>query len=247
MTYSDIITAFEPTILNVEDIDLLISATKKANFLIYGEIHGIIENAHVIYTLAHQLGFERIAVEVSPTIKPFVDAITKENYDFSLVDVGIFDASILSIEVAKTLGVLVREGTIRKLEYIDTYFDNPNRNPKDRVDSPQIREQILADNILALGDNMKTLCIMGQWHTQTELVELNNGHGVHKSALRRIREIKQDMPYSNSIYRSGRLYNDGREIDLPLNQQLPHKYNVTKVSTLDYKLNIPVATRIKLP
>lgn len=246
MTYTDVITKFEPTLLDIEDVDILISAVNRANFLIYGEIHGIQENADVIYTLAHRLGIERIAVEASPKNKGFIDAISEERYDFSLVDTDVFDTSILSIEVAKTLGILLKEKVIKEILYIDTYFDTLDLEVMDDPDSPQIREQQLAQNILGLDESIKTLCIMGQWHTQPKPVQLENGK-MHVSALCRIREVKSDVPFTHNLYRSGKLFNDGREIELPYSPQLPSEYRVTKVSEIDYDLSVPNATRISLP
>lgn len=247
MTYDDIITAFTPTLLNVADLDLLTSPTDSAGSLIYGEIHGIRENADVIYTLAHRLGIKRIAVEARPSVQKFIDTASRGEYDFSLVDDYLFDGSIVSIEVAKTLATLLQERTVQEIVYIDKYFDNLDEATMDDPDSPQKREEFLAQNILALDDSLKTLCIMGQWHTQPQPVELPDSRGTHLSALYRVRQAKPNVPFVHSIYRSGQLFNDGRTMDLPLNNQLPQEYTVTQLSPIDFKLCVPNATKISLP
>ncbi|TAH33253.1 hypothetical protein EYC58_01335 [Candidatus Saccharibacteria bacterium] len=246
MKYSGILATFKPKLLNIVDIDTLANATVGANLLIYGEIHGIQENAHVIYTLAHRLGIQRIAVEASPSVREFIDAVRHNNYDFSLLDVDIFDASILSLEMIKTLTVLAQEGVVQEIAYIDTYFDDSEAIVGELSDSPQKREKELADNMLALDDSLKSLCMLGQWHTRPQPLEQNDG-SMHVSALYRVRREKPDIPFIHNVYRAGKLYNAGRVIHLPYNPQLPDFYEIKKISQIDYTLSIPMAVKISLP
>lgn len=141
-------------------------------FLVYGEIHGIKENADIIYTLVRHLEIKKIAIENSPNIAEFIQSIGRSEYDFSLIDPDTFDSSILSLEVAKTLGVLHQEGQLEQINYVDTYFDNLNPSKMDHPASPQLREQLLADYILQLDRQTTTLCLLGQWHTQPAAVKL---------------------------------------------------------------------------
>ena len=250
MTYDDIITNTQPKLLDIADAGILNEVLDSTNFLIYGEIHGIKENADVIYTLVHKLGIERLAIENSPTIKPFIDAAAGGVYDFSLIDTDVFDSSILSVEMAKSIAVLLHEGTLQDVVYIDTYFDTPNIDSDDDTDSPQFREQTLASNILNLDQSQRTLCIMGQWHTQSTPVKMsqrNTTISEHLSTLYRIRQVMPGVPFVHNIYRSGTLFNDGREIKLPDNLQISNHYQVVKVSDTDFELQTPFASHISIP
>lgn len=240
-------TTFEPKLLDIADMDLLVDALASTNLLIYGEIHGIQENAHVIYTLVHKLGIQHLAVEASPTIKTFIERIVEGTYDFLTVDMELFDSSIVSIEVATTLATLLKEGTLQEVMYIDTYFDTVDPDNMDDNNSPQVREQTLADNILALDSTKRTLCIMGQWHTQSQPVTLNDSSAEHLSALWRIRQTQPVTPFCHVVYKKGQLHNDGRLIDLPLNPKLPDYYLLKKASSIDFELTVPVATSTILP
>lgn len=240
-------TTFTPTMLDIKDLDLLISATTSANLLIYGEVHGIKENADIIYTLIHKLGIERLAVEASPSVASFINLASTDVFDTSDIDTSIFDSSIISLEVAKTLAVLIKEKKLLEIKYIDTYFDDLDPTTMDDIDSPQQREQNLADEILDLDDSLKTLCILGQWHTQPEIITLKGGFKMHKSALYRVRQMKVNVPFIHNIYYKGQLYNDGRTIDLPERTQVNIDYTITQLTAIDYDLNVPHATRISLP
>jgi hypothetical protein len=242
---------YTPKLLEIDNLNLLVSAINRTNFLIYGEIHGIKENADIIYTLARTLGMKRIAIENDPSVKRFIDTAAKGNFDFSLIDTDTFDTSILSIEMAGAISSLVREGHVEEIVYIDTYFTEGNKWDADDPDSPQKREQDLADNILALDASVPTLCLMGQWHTQPQPVPLQDNSGKakgdHLSALYRCRLVKPDMAFVHTLYREGELYNDGRTLNLPVRSDIPTRYTVQQVTNIDFNLLVPHAHKISLP
>lgn len=250
MTKVDIISDYSPILLDIENIHTLKQAIEPTHLLVYGEIHGIRENAAVIYTICRKLNIRRVAIEASPTVKDFIQAASDENYDFSMVDDDIFDSSILSLEVAKTLATLLRSGNVEEIVYIDTYFDTVQKHELDHPDSPQKREQALADNILSLDRTKRTLCLMGQWHTQPKPVTLiqepDNSKFVHYSALHRIRQIEPDTPFVYCMYGKGQAYNDGRVLDLPVQPSISDNYTIVKISDTDYALHVPEAHRIVL-
>ena len=246
MTNTDIISQFIPKLIDIKGMNQLRQAIRSPNLLVYGEIHGIQENADVIYTLAHDLGIKRIAIENSPSIKEFIDTASKGIYDFSLIDPDTFDSSILSLEVAKTLAALLTEGTIDEIIYIDTFFDNLDPSSLDHPDSPQRREQTLAENILRLDTSAsRTLCLLGQWHTRTDPVQLDN-HTTHKSALYRIRQAKENAPFVHMIYRQGQARNDGRILNLPERIDVSHDYEIRALSGLDFDIHVPQAHSTRL-
>ena len=61
MNKHKIIKTFLPKQLDIKHLVLLLPALQKSNLIVHGEIHGIKENADVIYTLVKKLGVKRIS------------------------------------------------------------------------------------------------------------------------------------------------------------------------------------------
>ena len=243
MNNHDIIKTFLPKRLDIRQLNSLQSTLRKSNIIVYGEIHGIKENANIIYTLVIKLGIKRLAIEASPAASNFINSVKTGSCDFSLVDEDLFDLSVLSLEMIKTIAILLRQNQLKELVFIDTFFDNLD---KDAVisPSPQEREKQLAKNILKIDDSLLTLCIMGQWHTQPEVVK--NNETQHKSALYRLRKVKPNVPFIHNVYRQGQLFNDGKIIELPKNPSVPPYYEIVQKTDIDFDLHTPKATKISL-
>ena len=243
MNNHDIIKTFLPKQLDIRQLNSLQSTLRKSNIIIYGEIHGIKENADIIYTLIIKLGVKRLAIEASPAVSNFINSVKTGSCDFSLVDEDLFDLSVLSLEMIKTIVILLQQNQLKELVFIDTFFDNLD---KDAVilPSPQEREEQLAKNILKIDDSLLTLCIMGQWHTQPEVVK--NNETQHKSALYRLRKVKPNVPFIHNVYRQGQLFNDGKIIELPKNPSVPPYYEIVQKTDIDFDLHTPKATKISL-
>ena len=243
MNNHDIIKTFLPKQLDIKHLDLLLPALQKSNLIVHGEIHGIKENANIIYTLVIKLGVKRLAIEASPAASNFINSVKTGSCDFSLVDEDLFDLSVLSLEMIKTIAILLQQNQLKELVFIDTFFDNLDENTVISP-SPQEREKQLAKNILGIDDSLPTLCIMGQWHTQPEVVK--NGETQHKSALYRLRKVKPNVPFIHNVYRQGQLFNDGKIIELPKNPSIPPYYEIVQKTDIDFNLHTPKATKISL-
>ena len=243
MNNHDIIKTFLPKQLDIKHLEPPQPALQKSNLIVYGEIHGIKENSDVIYTLVKKLGVKRLAIEASPAVSNFINSAKTGSYDFSLVDEDLFDSSILSLEMIKTIAILLQQNQLKELIFIDTFFDNLD---EDAVisPSPQEREKQLAKNILGIDGSLPTLCIMGQWHTQPKVV--TNGETQHKSALYRLRKAKPNVPFIHNVYKQGQLFNDGKIIELPKNQSIPPYYEIVQKTDIDFDLHVPEATKISL-
>ena len=243
MNKHKIIKTFLPKQLDIKHLDLLLPALQKSNLIVHGEIHGIKENANIVYTLVKKTCIQRLAIEASPTVFDFINSVKINSYDFSLVDEDLFDLSVLSLEMIKTIAILLQQNQLKELVFIDTFFDNLD---KDAVisPSPQEREKQLTENILSIDDSLPTLCIMGQWHTQPNVIENNKTQ--HKSALYRLRKAKPNVPFIHNVYRQGRLFNDGKIIELPKNPSIPPYYEIVQKTDIDFELHIPKATKISL-
>ena len=243
MNNHDIIKTFLPKQLDIRRLSLLQSTLRKSNIIVYGEIHGIKENSDIIYTLVKKLGVKRLAIEASSTVSNFINSVKTGSCDFSLVDEDLFDSSILSLEMIKTIAILLQQNQLKELVFIDTFFDNLDEDAIISA-SPQAREEELAKNILGIDGSLPTLCIMGQWHTQPEVVK--NGKTRHESALYRLRKIKPNVPFIHNVYRQGQLFNDGKIIELPKNPLIPPYYEIVQKTDIDFELHIPEATKISL-
>ena len=243
MNNHDIIKTFLPKQLDIRRLNSLQSTLRKSNIIVYGEIHGIKENADVVYTLVKKLGVKRLAIEASPAASNFINSVKTGSCDFSLVDEDLFNLSVLSLEMIKTIAILLQQNQLKELVFIDTFFDNLD---EDAIipPSPQEREEQLAKNILGIDGSLPKLCIMGQWHTQPNVIE--NGKTQHKSALYRLRKAKPNVPFIHNVYRQGRLFNDGKIIELPDNPAVSSCYEIIQKTDIDFELHIPKATKISL-
>ena len=243
MNNHKIITTFLPKQLDIKHLDLLLPALQKSNLIVHGEIHGIKENADIVYNLVKKTCIQRLAIEASPTVFDFINSVKINSYDFSLVDEDLFDLSVLSLEMIKTIAILLQQNQLKELVFIDTFFDNLD---EDAIipPSPQEREEQLAKNILGIDGSLPTLCIMGQWHTQPKVV--TDGEIRHESALYRLRKTKPNVPFIHNIYRQGQLFNDGKIIELPDNLAVSSYYEIVQKTDIDFDLHVPRATRISL-
>ena len=243
MNNHDIIKTFLPKQLDIKHLDLLLPALQKSNLIVHGEIHGIKENANIIYTLVIKLGIKRLAIEASPAASNFINSVKTGSCDFSLVDEDLFDLSVLSLEMIKTIAILLQQNQLKELVFIDTFFDNLDEDTIISA-SPQEREEQLAKNILEIDGSLPTLCIMGQWHTQPNVIK--NNETQHKSALYRLRKVKPNVPFIHNVYRQGQLFNDGKIIELPKNPSVPPYYEIVQKTDIDFDLHTPKATKISL-
>ena len=243
MNNHDIIKTFLPKQLDIKCLELLQPALQKSNLIVYGEIHGIKENSDVIYTLVKKLGVKRLAIEASPTVSNFINSVKTGSCDFSLVDEDLFNLSVLSLEMIKTIAILLQQNQLKELVFIDTFFDNLDEDAVISA-SPQAREEELAKNILKIDDSLLTLCIMGQWHTQPKVI--TDGETRHESALYRLRKVKPNVPFIHNAYRQGQLFNDGKIIELPKNPSIPPYYEIVQKTNIDFELHVPKATKISL-
>ena len=243
MNNHDIIKTFLPKQLDIRQLSSLQYTLRKSNIIIYGEIHGIKENADVIYTLVKKLGVKRLAIEASLAVSNFINSVKTDSCDFSLVDEDLFDSSILSLEMIKTIAILLQQNQLKELIFIDTFFDNLDEDAIISA-SPQAREEELAKNILGIDGSLPTLCIMGQWHTQPKVV--TDGETRHESALYRLRKAKPNVPFIHNVYKQGQLFNDGKIIELLKKPSIPPYYEIVQKTNIDFELHIPKATKISL-
>lgn len=232
MNYSTIEKNFKTFCPQTIAIDNLNSIPSN-NLIVYSEVHGARENANVVYTLSKTFGVRCLALEYSNSIEVFIRTAVKGTLDFSLLDLEMFDRSILSVEMLKVIVTLLQSKMINSIKYLDESFDYTEQELKDF--EAEDREKIIADNILALNEATPTLCILGNWHTRTRKTK------DHTSALLRVRSLKKDTLLINNVYRMGVIRNVGSNIKLPIKNDLPPNYAIQRRSKLNFDLIIPIA------
>lgn len=192
--------------------------------LVCGELHGVKENADILYTLVTLYGCDVLAIERTESeVGSFMKTVIEGKPDFSLVDSSTFFASMLSVEMAKAIHCLFKEGRIKKLSYIDTEDDEV--------------EAGLAKNLLSLDGQEKTVAVMGNWHTMLE--KLSD----HTSALLIARESRL-FTYVEYQYAKGEYYNAGSGLDSIENDSHASEYAIRTKDNDTFLLSVPLASPI---
>lgn len=57
MNNHKIITTFLPKQVDIRNLDIVLPVLQKSNLIVHGEIHGIKENANIVYTLVKKLAY----------------------------------------------------------------------------------------------------------------------------------------------------------------------------------------------
>ena len=196
MNTKQIYDSFSPTLIPAEQLanPQLAEQIATSRFVVCGEVHGATQNCDVLYSLITHYGITSLALELfAETCKAFIDSCIAGQPNFELIDADYFIASVMSVEMAKTLALLVNENKIS-----DMHYTNGNT------------EQAKAHNILAVKQSGPTICLMGNWHTEAELVVMDGIE--HKSAYMIIRDTEPESINIRYKYLSGAIYNVGTGI-----------------------------------
>lgn len=243
--YTKVFNSFNPQTLDIlAGIDSLRNSVERTGLLICGESHGSRENADIIYTLCKLLGVKRLAIERPENhFKSFVESALNGKPNFLLPQImPSIQASVLSVELLKTISMLVNEKSVDVVSYIDsdlnidTHIANLNAN-----DFMREREVVMARNIQRLDTDITTLVLLGRYHTRPEY----NDGDPFPSTLNLLRR-KRPAVLLEYVYHSGEQYNAGtlyRYKDTICDT--PGVYTITKTSNEMFKLHIPKVHRIK--
>lgn len=228
-----IFTAHTPQTLPIQSLDLL----PASRLYLCGEIHGARQNADAVWTLCYSLGIKQLALEYSASVDVFVQRAVRGDVDISLLNPAMFDSSVLSIEMLKTVVELLRTGAIDQVAYIDETFDYTIDQWR-QITDPDWREVVMARNIERLDLSQPTLCVMGNWHTRPRKTSR------HISALRRVSETMPEAVLIQNVYRSGTVYNAGKIIALTPRLDLPEQYKIIQRTKRNFDLAVPLAQEI---
>ena len=208
------------------------NAIVHTKYVFVGEVHGTKENCDVIYSLITHYKIKNLALELGKDLKPFVDSCISNKPNFDLIDSKYFTASVMPLEMAKTIYTLIKEKLINNI----LYFGNGE-------------EDDVAKEILKIKAEGPVLCLRGNWHT-LPYVFTEDGQPDHISSYLIVKE-----EYSNTVnieykYQSGAIYNAGTGTSAFDDSKNPKKeYEIIKQSDYPdyYELIIPKATPINKP
>ncbi len=191
----EIDTDFE--IDGVNNLTKLIDETK---LLILGEVHGVKENADIIYTLYKKFGFQNLALEWSESLQEFTDNYLRTNeIDFDLIKDSP-DGRITPGHFA-LLKQLKKEGILDSVLCID----------QAKFSAVKDRDQKMAENVLTNKNEGKTMVVVGNLHSLTENFEYESD-GEQKIMIPMAKLIKQvisNIPIVRIKYLKGHFFNCG--------------------------------------
>lgn len=242
--YTQVFKRYRPKLLNIAgSIKGLREEFARNHLLIVGESHGVRENADLAYTLCKILGVKQLAIERSASkFQPFVQSAITGEPNFLLPQVlPSLQASVLSLEMLKTIAVLAQERFVKTIEYVDLDSSTDSTlNDLNEKDYMRVREQQIAKNITALDMSVPTLVILGNYHTYQDVDDI-----IGESALSMVRE-KQSAIYLQYHYISGSQYNAGRLLHFPdiSAGQSAAGYRLTESSKGDFTIEVPKAHTI---
>lgn len=188
--------------------------------------------------LCQHLSIEQLAIEYSHSIDKFIQNSVRGSIDFSLLNTEMFDTSILSIEMLKTIVELLRLGIVHRIIYIDETFDYTEEQWR-KITDPDWREIVMAREIRKIDVSRRTFCMTGSWHAQPRRT------AKHTSALCRVRESNPETVLIQNVYRSGEFRNSGKLIKLPSRNDLPNNYEIIQKTKRNFALVVPEARAIE--
>lgn len=182
---------------------------------ILGEMHGVKENADVIYTLFKKFGFRQLALEWEPELKEVAEKyLESEELNFNTI-MDSSDGRITAGHFA-LLKKLKSEGMLEGLVCFDGGSDGYGWNARDAA---------MAKNILNHLSDVPTLVIAGNLHAKTEPIifdedddETGEQHPMGEIVKKKIHSVA-----SGAIkYLTGQYHNFGRKyFTRPSNEELP--------------------------
>lgn len=184
----------------------------ETKLFILGEMHGVKENADVIYTLFKKFGFRQLALEWDPELKHIADKFLESGeLDFNTIQDSP-DGRITAGHFA-LLKKLKSEGMLDKLVCFDDDSGRGEWNARDAA---------MAKNILANLSDVPTLAVAGNLHTRTESMTLENEPDEKHPMGEHIKKEIPDVASGRIEYLTGQYHNYGvKDFDRLDNKELP--------------------------
>lgn len=177
----------------------LLEGLVRTNLFILGEMHGVKENADIIYTLFKRFGFRQLALEWEPGLREVAEKYLETGeLDFDAIQ-DSSDGRVTAGHLA-LLKKLKDDGMLDRLVCFDGGATGPTWNDRDEA---------MTKNILAALSDVPTLAVAGNLHAKTDPIrfdgEVDEQHPMGERVKRQIPNV-----LSGKIeYVSGQFHNYG--------------------------------------
>jgi len=189
-----------PAAFDEDASNRLLASLNKTKLLIMGEMHGVKENADVIYTLFKKFGFRQLALEWESGLK----AVAEKYLETGEID---FDRIQDSPDGRITAGHFALLKTLKDDGLLDRLicFDGSGEVDWDA------RDKNMAKNILSCLSDSPTLVVAGNLHAKVEPITFNGELGEHHPMGERVRAHIPGVPSGQIEYLSGQYHNYGHQ------------------------------------
>lgn len=187
---------------NKDDLHSFSEQLRKGKLFILGEMHGVLENPNVIYTLIKKFGFKNLGLEWSELFKDLVQDFLKDGVlDFEVINKSC-DGRITAGHFA-LLKKLHSENLIDK----STFFDETTWSG-----SWDLRDAKMAQNILLELSNIPMIAVAGKLHTGLKAIQLEEDSTDENHPMgEQIRKQIPDVVSGRIEYMSGQYHNIGTQ------------------------------------
>ena len=152
------------TVFDEASVQGLVENLKSTKLFILGEMHGVKENADIIYTLFKKFGFRQLALEWEPALKDVAEKYAESGtLDFDTIKDSP-DGRITAGHFA-LIKRLKSESMLEELVCFDGGSSGPEWNARDAA---------MARNILANLASEPTLVVAGNLHAKTEPITVDD-------------------------------------------------------------------------
>jgi len=172
-----------PAIFDEDASNRLSANLNETKLLIMGEMHGVKENADVIYTLFKKFGFRQLALEWESGLK----AVAEQYLETGELD---FNAIQESPDGRITAGHFALLKTLKDDGLLDRLicFDSSGEADWDA------RDENMAKNIIGCLSDSPTLVVAGNLHAKVEPITFNDEAGEHHPMGERVRAHVPGVP-----------------------------------------------------
>jgi len=228
-----------PTEFDESTCQNLATDLEKARLLILGEMHGVKENADIIYTLFKRFGFRHLALEWEPELKEVVEKfLMSGELDFDAIKDSP-DGRITAGHFA-LIKKLKNEGLLEHVTCFDEGSGGGDWNKRDET---------MAKNILANLSNLPTLVVAGNLHVKIEPIAFDDEPGEHHPMGENVKKEISDVPTGEIEYLTGEFHNYGAKKfgELPEGGKLPNKAKFYRKENGLYVFELPNAHLATVP
>lgn len=201
-----------PAVFDEKTVQELTGNIESNKLFILGEVHGVKENADVIYTMFKKFGFRQLALEWEPELKAVAERYLESGeLDFDAIKDSP-DGRITAGHFA-LLKKLKSEGMLEGLVCFDRGSGGHGWNARDVA---------MSNNILDNLSDISTLVVAGNLHAKTEPITFDDEPGEQHPMGENIKKEIPDVASGRIEYLSGQYHNYGtKEFTKLSDEELP--------------------------